>query len=191
LPDRVPVVELLSALSAVLERQSIRWFLFGAQAVALWGRPRMSADVDVTAVIEPSRVAAFVEAMKEAGFELRVRSEIDKFVARTRVLPFLHLPARLPLDLVLAGPGLEEEFLARAHLVDLAGTMVPVISAEDLVVTKILAGRPKDLEDVSGILSGRRGSLDLELIRATLRLLEGALAQSDLLPLFEAELRRA
>lgn len=190
MPDRVPVVELLSALSAVLERQAIRWYLFGAQAVALWGRPRMSADVDVTAVIEPSRVVAFVEAMKEAGFDLRIRSGIDEFVARTRVLPFLHLPTRLPLDLVLAGPGLEEEFLARAHLVDVAGTMVPVIAAEDLVVTKILAGRPKDLEDVSGILSERRGSLDLDLIRATLLLLEGALAQSDLLPLFEAELRR-
>ncbi len=59
------------------------------------------------------------------------------------------------------------------------------------MVTKTLAVRPKDLEDVRGILRARWDSLDLELIRATLRLLEQALAQCDLLPVFETELAHA
>jgi predicted nucleotidyltransferase len=59
---------------------------------------------------------------------------------------------------VLAGPGLEEQFLARAVLVDIGGVRVPVMSPEDLVVTKILAGRPKDIEDVRGILAERVSS---------------------------------
>ncbi len=73
----------------------------------------------------------------------------------------------------------------------MAQTTIPVISPEDLVVTKILAGRPKDLEDVRGILRERRASLDLGLIRETLRLLEQALGQSDLCPVLDAELDRS
>lgn len=72
----------------------------------------------------------------------------------------------------------------------MAGLVVPVISPEDLIATKILAGRPKDMEDVRGILRERLPDLDLALIRSTLAALEDALAQSDLLPAFEGELAR-
>ncbi len=67
--------------------------------------------------------------------------------------------------------------------------LVPVISPEDLIVTKILAGRPKDIEDIRGVINERRVSLDVARIRAVLRILERALGQSDLLPVFEREWR--
>jgi hypothetical protein len=85
----------------------------------------------------------------------------------------------MPLDLVLAGPGLEEQFFARAteHLV--GDVPVPVVSPEDLVAMKILAGRPRDMEDVASVVRARR-DLDVESIRRTLRLLERALDRADL-----------
>jgi len=165
-----------------------RWYLFGAQAATLWGRPRLTADVDITVEIRPDRMGEFLEAMKQQGFTLRF--DDSEFVRLTRVFPFLHQRTGVPLDVVLAGPGLEEEFLDRAVEVDIEGATVPVISPEDLVVTKVLAGRPKDIEDVRGVLRERAGSLDLMRIRETLRLLEEALAQSDLLPVFESELEK-
>ncbi len=133
------------------------WYVFGAQAVQVWGQPRMTADVDVTVRLRSGDPKPFVAAMKRAGFDLRFR-DVDGFVKKTRVLPFVHRRSRIPLDVVLAGPGLEEEFLERARQIDLGGIIVPVISPEDLLVTKLLAGRPKDLEDVQGILRERRRS---------------------------------
>lgn len=186
-----PVSELLAALSAELARLGSRWYLFGAQAVVLWGRPRLTADVDVTVELELDAVPGLVAALEGRGFELRVRRDVNEFVTRTRVLPLWHRTSGLQLDLVLAGPGLEEAFLERAVLVDIGGVAIPVIAPEDLVVTKVLAGRPKDLEDVRGLLAERRDRLDADAIRATLRLLEEALGQSDLLPVFEAEWHRA
>jgi hypothetical protein len=62
---------------------------------------------------------------------------------------------------------------------------VPVVSAEDLVAMKILAGRPRDMDDVASIVRARR-DLDVEAIRGTLRLLERALDRADLV----AELER-
>jgi len=102
------------------------------------------------------------------------------FVRRTRVLPFVHARTAFPVDVVLAGPGLEELFLSRAVSVPLAGAAVPVISPEDLIVTKVLAGRPKDLEDIRGVLRERLTVLDVQSIGSTLALLEEALGQSEL-----------
>jgi hypothetical protein len=92
--------------------RGLRWYLFGAQAAIIWGSPRLSADVDVTAAIEPETLAEYIDAMSSHGFELAI--DDSEFVARTRVLPFVHRPSGMPLDVVLAGPGLKEEFLSRA-----------------------------------------------------------------------------
>lgn len=181
--SRRTVAELLRALTAVMAERDLSWYLFGAQAAIVWGSPRLSADVDITATIEAAAVDSFVETMRQHGF--RLLSTDSDLLERTRVLPFVHRRTRMPLDVVLAGPGLEEDFLRRAILVDLRGSQIPVISPEDLVITKVLAGRPKDIEDVRGVIHERRTSLDEKRVRRILHLLEQALGQSDLLPVFE------
>jgi hypothetical protein len=101
-------LDLLIALAPVLERWG-RWCVFGAQAVVLHGVPRLSADVDVTLALVPDAPERFADEMRAAGFELRV--DDPEFVRRTRVMPFVHDPTGMPLDVVLAGSGLEEEFI--------------------------------------------------------------------------------
>jgi hypothetical protein len=59
------------------------------------------------------------------------------------------------------------------------------------VVTKLLAGRAKDLEDVVGVLAERGARLDLAHVRALLADLEAALGQSDLTPTLDRLLREA
>ncbi len=168
-----------------MDECGLQWYVFGAQAAIVWGSPRLSADVDVTAAIKPETLTDYIDAMSSHGFELAI--DDSEFIARTRVLPFAHRTSGMPLDVVLAGPGLEEEFLRRAIRVDVDGTPVPVISPEDLIITKILAGRPKDVEDIRSVIHERRASLDEARIREVLRLLEQALGQSDLLPIFVKE----
>lgn len=185
--SRDPLADLLAGVAASLETVGARWYLFGAQAVVIWGRPRLTADIDVTVELPPEALDSALRALGERGFRLRITFGVEEFLRRTRVLPFRHEASGMLLDLVLAGPGLEEEFLDRAIAVPFGDRSYPVISPEDLVVTKILAGRPKDLEDVRGVLAERSGRLDLDRIRTVLRLLEEALGQSDLLPLFEGE----
>jgi hypothetical protein len=181
-------VSLLRALTLVLDEFGGRWYLFGAQAVVVWGRPRLTGAVDVTAFLDPDASEASAAAMQGAGFDLRVRN-VENFVARTRVLPFTHCASGLALDVVLAGPGLEEEFLRTARRIDFGGTPVPVIGPEELVVTKVLAGRSKDLDDVQGILRTQAAAFDPERVRSLLRLLEAALDQADLVPAFEKQLQ--
>jgi len=180
-------LELLKALSAILDRWG-RWYLFGAQAVVAHGVPRFSADVDVTLALAPDAPERFVRDMESGGFMLRV--DDPEFVRRTRVLPFVHAATGVPLDVVLAGSGLEDEFLGRAKTTDIGGVDVPLIDVADLVIAKILAGRPKDIDDARGLWRLRGSSVDRRRVMRLLRLLEEALGQSDLVSGFEAITRK-
>jgi hypothetical protein len=182
----------LRAFVALARRLGLRWYVFGAQAVNLHGFPRATADLDLTIDLGSRSVTAFVSELTKAGFEPRF-SDPD-FVAATRVVPAVHRASGLPVDLILAGPGLEQRFLDEAEPHELAGIEVPVLSIENLIVTKLLAGRPRDLDDVREILGGHR-ALDHAKIEELLELLEEALDQSDLQPLYkqlrgEAKLRQ-
>ena len=177
------VAKLLRALAGAMEEQQAPWYLFGAQAAIVWGSPRYSADVDITVSLDREAVPSFIATLKAHGFDLVF--DDAEFVDRTRVIPFRHRPTQIRLDVVLSGPGLEEEFLQRCLDVEVKGKTIPVITPEDLIILKTLAGRAKDIEDIKGVLSVQRTRLDVERVRTILRLLEKALDQGDLLPLFE------
>jgi hypothetical protein len=187
-PSPVGPAELLTDLAAGLDAIGARWYVFGAQAALVWGRPRLTTDVDVTVKCTVSTDQLMI-ALDTHGFSLRIDGT-EAFIRATRVVPLEHRASGLALDVVLAGPGLEDLFLERAVPIDVAGTVIPFISPEDLIVTKLLAGREKDIEDVRGVLSERGSALDVAQIRTTLALLEDALGQSDLTPVFDHELGR-
>jgi hypothetical protein len=180
---RSAAADLLADLAPVLARWG-RWYLFGAQAVVAYGVPRLSADVDVTLLLDPMEPERFASDMQAAGFELMVND--PGFVRATRVMPFVHSRTAIPLDVVLGGPGLEEEFQKGARPVTIGDATVPVIDVGDLLVAKILAGRPKDLEDASALWRIHGERLDVVRIEGLLQLIEEALGQSDLLPAFRA-----
>lgn len=186
---RSPLARALAALAAVLEKLDVPWYLFGAQAALLYGAARLTADIDVTAKLGGRETVALVRALERAGFRPRVR-DVDAFVAKTRVLPLLHGRSGMPVDVVLAGPGLEDLFFKRRRHRTVDGVRVPVASPEDIVVMKVLAGRGKDDDDAVAILAARR-QLDVALVRRTLATLERALDQSDLRPRFTRLLVRA
>jgi hypothetical protein len=179
----------LAACAAAFAELRLRWYLFGAQAAFFYGASRLTVDVDITVALEERSPKALTAALTRHGILVRVDEE--DFVERTRVLPVVHAPSRVAGDIVLAGPGLEERFLDRARERDVLGVRVPVASAEDLVVMKVLAARPKDIEDVKAIVAAQRDTLDVDDIRETLRLVEMALDQSDLLPAFDKVLAAA
>lgn len=184
-PRLTPPAELLLALSRVLRDLDVRWYVFGAQAVVHWGRPRLTEDIDVTVHLGSTDTGHLVSALQRAGFALRVEGS-PAFIAQTRVVPMAFGATGWALDVVLGGPGLEEDFARRAVAVEVEpGVVVPIISAEDLVITKIVAGRPKDIEDIRGILLAQADRLNVSGIRRVLTMLEEALGVSDLLPTFD------
>lgn len=176
------VADTLGVLARVLDSRRLRWFVFGAQAVAVRGAPRATQDVDITVQIERSRLRELIDALAAEGLRHRYPDIADELLDRGAVLPLIHA-CGMEVDLVVAGSGLEALALARATRVAIEGVEVPVAHATDLVVMKVLAGRGKDLDDLRSLLAS--GDVDQDEARDLLGQLQRALAQSDLLPRLE------
>jgi hypothetical protein len=187
--QRSAIAALLADFERACAELGVGWYLFGAQAALLHGSPRATADVDLTVLLREHGTDRLAETLMRHGFVLRTSD--PAFTRVTRVLPVQHASTHLPADVVLGGPGLEETFLARADHRKIEGVNVPVARAEDVVAMKILAARTKDEDDVLAILTAQLGRFDAELARTTLRALEQALAQDDLLPAFKRLLATA
>ena len=92
---------------------------------------------------------------------------------------------RMPLDLVVARDSLEMAFLERARTVDIGGLKVRMITPEDLVIAKLFAGRPRDLEDIRAVLGTLGASMDIRYVRTILGQLDEAEDRAELLPMLE------
>ena len=136
--------------------------VIGAVAVARWGEPRATQDVDITLLTGFGGEKPYLDALLEA-FPARV-DDPRKLAAVSRVV-VIAASNGTPLDVTLAGMPFEEKLLGRAsdHLFE-EGVVLRTVSAEDLVVMKLVAGRPRDLGDVEGILVRQGERLDWDLI---------------------------
>jgi hypothetical protein len=177
----------LQAIDRAMRSLKARWYLFGAQAVALHGAQRTTQDVDVT-VLTDEPTAALVKALRRE--QLVATFDDDAFIEQTRVIPCQHLPSGWKVDVVLGGPGLEELLSLEAENHRVGALRVPVVRLEHLLALKTLAARPQDLADVARLLAARPDA-NLDTVRALLRELESALADSELVDRFEALVRAA
>ena len=187
--SRPAPVELVADFDRATQVEGWRWYVFGAQAVVAYGRPRMTADVDVTVDLDGAPSKRLVEVLAAHGFETRLNLS-DEFLGSAHLLPLTHTATRMPADVVIAQPGLHSEFLRRCRPVDIGGHVAPLISVEDLVVTKVLAARRKDLEDVRGVLLEQWGSMDFEYVERVLAARMIALDDPRLAPRFARVVRQ-
>jgi len=133
----------LANLFAIFQERGVAYALMGGLAVAAWGAPRATEDIDLLADLSPSQEL-------DAALRLRSRSGPE-------------------IDVVCATRAWEREMLSRSIRLRLPqGLEIPVVAIEDLIVLKLIAGGPADLSDVADLLQ-RVGPLPELEKRATAR----------------------
>lgn len=155
-----------------------RWMVFGAQAVAARAAPRQTLDIDVTVDIGSAELSELLNAAPNHGMSARVASPAE-FFTRHFVLPMVHAGG-MTVDVVQLGTRFERVALDRASPVELLGVLVPVVTAEDLVVYKLSSDRPRDQEDARSVIRWNADRLDREHVAAELREFERLMDRSDL-----------
>jgi len=176
-------------IARFLEDQGIPYFIIGGLALQHWGEPRLTRDVDITVLVASEELEAFVDATL-SRFGPRI-PDAREFALRHRVL-LVRARNGVPIDISLGIPGYEEEAFERAMAVDFPEVgKLRLIGPEDLIIHKCVAGRPRDLEDVVGILVRQRLGLDLGLVRRWLTEFREVVDSHDPLELFEGALKRA
>lgn len=152
---------LLEILASELDRVGIPYMVIGGQAVLRYGEPRLTKDIDLTLGVDLDRLPDVLAVARACALEVLV--DPDEFVRRTMVLPCRHAESGIRVDLVFSFSPYEREAIRRAQPVALGAVQVRFATAEDLVIHKVVAGRPRDLEDIRGVLL-KNPAIDREMI---------------------------
>lgn len=179
--------ELLEKLAIALDARSIPYMVIGGQAVLLYGEPRLTKDIDITLGRAANHVGEVLELIRSLGWKALVPKPTE-FAQETMVLPCQDPRSGIRVDFIFSQSVYEQEALKRVHQVKVRQATVRFASLEDVIVHKIVAGRPRDLEDVRTLLA-RDHQADLTYINKWLVDFGQALHQ----PLFEQleEIRRS
>ena len=163
--------------------------VIGGFANLYWGRPRLTQDVDVTIQVPESGWPGFLTRVGER-FRVLSRDPIA-FARETRVVPVATRSAGVRVDLVFAGLPYEEAAIRRATRVDIAGTSVRLCTAEDLVLHKLASKRPRDLDDVEGVILRQGRALDRSYLDPLVSELAAILGRPEIESFYSSCLRKA
>jgi hypothetical protein len=166
-----------------------RWkFCFiGGVAVQRWGKPRFTADADLTLLTGFGDEEKFAQAL--LNYFTPRRKDALEFALTRRVL-LLQTAGGVPLDIAFGGLPFEENSIRRASaFVFPSGQSLTTCSAEDLIVHKVFAARDIDWFDVDGILARQKGKLNLDLVRHELKPLLDLQERPDKLERLEEKIR--
>jgi hypothetical protein len=150
---------LLASITRELEARGLPFLVIGGQAVLLHGRPRLTEDIDITLGGDPSTLPRVLEACGSLGL-MPLPTDVERFVGETFVLPTRHGETRIRVDFIFSSTPYERQAIQRAVRVTLHETAVPFASAEDLLIHKLFAGRPRDVEDALGVVRRKSAELD-------------------------------
>jgi hypothetical protein len=181
-----PIRTTLADLASWLAGEGITFALIGGLAVSVRGEPRLTVDIDATIAGDVEVGLRLARQLTSSPFE-PLFDGVEEVVATAFILPIRHRATAVKVDLALGLTGFEQGALERSRMEQVAGTLVPVVSAEDLLLMKALAGRPRDLEDLRGILIRQGEKMDLNRARTLARELDEAVG-SDVLARLDASI---
>ena len=175
-------------LQAFLEARGWRFCFIGGLAVLRWGEPRFTRDIDVTLLCPFGSEDEVSAPLLESGYSGRI-SDAREFARQYRVL-LLQAPDGVPIDVALAALPFEEGVVERSSLFEFeARSVLRTCSAEDLMILKLFAFRPRDVLDAETIAIRQRAALDWQYIETNLQPLAEVKGQPEIMATFE-KLRR-
>lgn len=148
--------ELLKQLAIAFDRASLPYMVFGGQAVLLYGEPRLTRDIDITLGFDTSRTVDLLRVIDELRLRPLVK-DVDEFVNETLVLPVLDPKSNVRIDFVFSLTEYERQAIERGKTVQLDGVDIRFVSLEDLIVMKVISGRPRDIEDIASVIRKNPG----------------------------------
>lgn len=158
-------LDVLSTAVEALSIPSLPYCLIGALALGAYGRPRATHDVDLLILTDSATSHSYLDPLRAKGFAVASDWHESNPMAQNVVTRLAHpLALDFPLDLIFATSPLHKNALDRRKLFDLHGIQVHVSSAEDLILLKLSASRPRDFDDVMGIIGNAGTPLDLDYL---------------------------
>jgi hypothetical protein len=170
----VGFLDALRTLSVALDRLGRPGMIIGGVAVIAHGVPRLTIDIDATTLAAGESVEALIAKFAEHAIALRI-PDGAAFARTHQVVLAVHEPSGTPIDVSLAWLPFEEEALEASIPCDYAGVTIRIPRPEDLVVYKLIAARPRDIDDAEGLLAIHAATMNLARVRRIVKELATAI----------------
>lgn len=162
--------ELMQKIAKILGDLKILYAVTGGYAVAMWGRPRSTFDIDVIVQVYKPQIKAFRRALQNIS-KLSYLDEdaIEEAVKREGEFNFIHTESGIKIDFWVAGSNpISQLELERRISKTINGQRVYFISPEDLILSKLRwykeSKSNRHLEDIESILKIQK-NLDYGYLR--------------------------
>lgn len=158
----------LRDFAALFDRMGIPYAVMGGLAVRVYAIPRPTHDADFTIAIDRDRLPALYDEVRNLGYSVPETFDsgwVDTVAGMPLVRFRLYLENHgIDVDVFLAESEFQQQIIARRQRVELDSSPLMLVSPEDLILLKLLAGRPRDHTDVQDILF-TLGVLDEQYMR--------------------------
>jgi hypothetical protein len=143
----------IAGIAALFEAARVPYVIIGAHAVNIWLEPRFTADVDVTVQAGSAEIFRLKTALAEHNFTITCEYGAT-LPSGPDFVRFTSPDSAVVVEIQAAKTNFQQEVIRRAT----TERGVRVATPEDLIVMKLIADRPKDAIDLSGLV--RLPSLD-------------------------------
>jgi hypothetical protein len=140
--------ELLSAFNA----RNVKYLVVGGYAVSFHAQPRSTKDLDLFILADPANARAAYDALREFGAPL-AQIQVADLADPRKFLRFGRPPIAIDILSGIDGVDFDGAWERRVEgVIDpKTGQKAFFISKEDLIASKLAAGRMRDLADVEEI----------------------------------------
>ena len=136
-------------LLQLLNLKKIEYLVVGGYAVALYGYPRATGDIDIWIALSKNNAQKVVEALKEFGFDVPELKE-KLFLEKEKNIRMGNPPLRIEILTSIDGVEFSECYKNR-NIVKIDDIPVNFISLPDLKKNKKASGRYQDLADLENL----------------------------------------
>lgn len=152
-----------------LEKNKVDYLLIGGLAVALYGIPRVTGDMDVMLNMDQKNILEFVKTMKQLGFVPKVPVKPEDLAdpdkreewlknKNMKVFSFQHPDNPYSLVDIMLNPPLNFDEAAKDKtLISCWGTKIFLIPKKLLIEMKKISGREQDLSDIKALMESEEG----------------------------------
>lgn len=148
-----------------IEQLGIGYMLTGSMAMFHYSVYRMTADIDVVVELEPRHAQKFIDSLEP--FYVIPHNSMRRAIDDRRIFNVLHMETAFKVDCVIPKTSpFQIKAFERKQLVDFYGKDCFVITAEDLVLSKLVWSREsksdKQKTDVKNLMRNPLDSIYIE-----------------------------
>ena len=151
------VEDVLQDMVAVCARENFPYAVMGGLAVRVHGIPRPTYDVDFQLTVNDEQLNQFIAKIQKYNYSI-AEHYVTGWRDRVGGMPLVKLKTymqdgkTIDVDIFLSETPFQISIMNRRVRLDFENEELWFVSAEDLILLKLLANRPRDIGDVADIL---------------------------------------